>query len=165
MELNIAQAFGLLSFALGIYTFLQKNDRRLKLSMLCLFSCQSIHFFLMGYPNAAAANILNFFRAFISIKFNTPWLGGIFILANIVWGIYLYESIVSVLPIIGACCGTYAVFFLDNIKMRVAFIIGALCWITHNFIVGSVGGILLETIVILANTITIIRIHISAIKQ
>lgn len=161
MDLYIAQGFGLLSFAIGTYTFLQKNDTRLKSSMLCLFACQSIHFFLMGSTSAVAANILNFFRTFISIKFNTPWLGVLFIIANISWGLFLYQSMVSLLTIIGACCGTYAVFFLDGIKMRIAFIIGAFCWIIHNIIVGSVGGILLESIVIIANTTTIISIHFS----
>ncbi|MGJ8691362.1 MAG: YgjV family protein [Thalassotalea sp.] len=162
MDLNIAQAFGLLSFVFGTYTFLQKNDQRLKVSMLCLFTCQSIHFFLMGSPTAAAANILNLLRTFISLKFNKPWLGALFIAANIAWGVYLYQSMISILPTIGACLGTYAVFYLQAIKMRLAFILAALCWITHNIVVNSVGGILLESIVIIANTITAIRIYLQA---
>ena len=161
MEFYIAQGFGLLSFAIGTYTFLQKDDRHLKISMLFLFGCHTIHFFLMGASTAAAANLLSFLRTFISIKYNKPFVGILFILANISWGLYLYQSPVSILPIIGASIGTYAVFFLSGIKMRIAFIIGALSWITHNLIVGSVGGIMLETIVLIANATTIIRIYLS----
>ena len=160
MDFNFAQSLGLLSFILGTYTFLQKNDKQLKVSMLCLFACQTAHFFLLGSPTAAAANLLSLIRTFISIKFKMPWVGIVFITANIVWGGILFETMLSILPILGACCGTYAVFFLHGIKMRLAFILGAVCWITHNILVGSIGGILLELIVIIANALTIVRIYL-----
>ncbi|WP_440877104.1 YgjV family protein [Thalassotalea sp. PLHSN55] len=159
MEFYIAQALGLFSFILGGYTFFQKSDARLKFSMLCLFACQSLHFFLLGASVAAAANILNFLRTFIAIKYNSPRIGLLFIAANIIWGSYLYQSPISILPILGAGLGTFAVFFLQGIKMRLAFITGAVCWITHNIVVQSVGGVLLESVVIIANVITICRLY------
>lgn len=160
MDFNFAQSLGLLSFMLGTYTFLQKNDKQLKVSLLCLFVCQTAHFYLLGSPTAAAANLLSLFRTFISIKFNKPWVGMVFITVNMIWGGILFDSMLSILPILGACCGTYAVFFLHGIKMRLAFILGAVCWITHNILVGSIGGILLEIIVIIANALTSVRIYL-----
>lgn len=79
MDLYIAQAFGFLSFILGTYAFLQKDDKRLKIGLLGLFFVQSIHFFLMGSPSAVAVNILSFIRTLVSIKFTQTWLGIFFI--------------------------------------------------------------------------------------
>ncbi|NVK23367.1 MAG: YgjV family protein [Gammaproteobacteria bacterium] len=63
------------------------------------------------------------------------------------------------LPIIAACFGTYAIFFLSGIKMRIAFMCGAACWIINNAYIGSIGGVLLEVMVLIANTVTIYRIR------
>lgn len=154
----VAQGFGLLAFVFGLITFMQKNDDRLKFYMLCLFASQVIHFYLMGAATASAVNLLNFIRTFISLKYNKVWLGVTFILINIAWGTYLYQSPISILPILGSCIGTYSVFFLQGIKMRLAFMLGAVCWLTHNTMILSIGGMLLETIVFLGNVVTIIRL-------
>ncbi|MDT0594621.1 YgjV family protein [Glaciecola petra] len=155
----VAQGFGLLAFVFGLVTFLQKNDDKLKLYMLCLFASQVIHFYLMGAATASAANLLNLIRTFISLKYNKVWLGVIFIVINIAWGAYLYQSPLSILPILGSCFGTFSIFFLQGIRMRLAFIFGAICWLTHNAMILSIGGILLETIVILGNLVTIMRLR------
>lgn len=47
--------------------------------------------------------------------------------------------------------GTYSVFVLKGIQMRVGFLLGAMCWLTNNIIVGSVGGSLLEATLICVN--------------
>jgi hypothetical protein len=157
--LLVAQAFGILSFLIGIYTFTQKNDQKLKLSMLALFTSQTIHFLLMGSSNGAIANFLSLIRTLVSIKFANKWVGAVFIGINIVWGAPGVNSVVDILPILGACIGTYAIFFLSGIAMRLAFVLGAIFWITNNIIIGSIGGILLESMVISMNLITIWRIH------
>lgn len=157
--LILAQSFGILAFLFGLITFLQKNDERLKLYMLCLFSCQIVHFYLMGAAAASAANVLNLVRTFVSLKFNQLWVGALFLILNVLWGAYLYQSPISILPILGSCFGTFSVFYLSGIKMRLALIAGAFCWITHNIYIFSIGGILLESIVIFGNLVTIYRLH------
>lgn len=154
----VAQGFGLLAFVFGLITFLQKNDDRLKFYLLFLYTSQIIHFFLMGAATASAANVLNLIRTFVSLRFNTAWTGITFILLYLAWGIYLFESPISLLPILGSCIGTYSLFFMQGIRMRLTFIFGAVCWLTHNTMILSIGGILLETIVISGNLVTIIRL-------
>jgi hypothetical protein len=46
---------------------------------------------------------------------------------------------------------------LRGIQMRIAFLIGACCWLTNNILVGSIGGTLLELTVITVNSLTIFR--------
>jgi len=59
---------------------------------------------------------------------------------------------------LGMSIGTYAVFVLKGIQMRIAFILGAICWLINNILVGSIGGILLEATLISVNITTIIRL-------
>ncbi|MDC2888662.1 YgjV family protein [Psychrosphaera algicola] len=120
--------------------------------------CQTLHFYLLGSTNGAIANGISFIRTVISIKFHGKYLGWIFLALNILWGVPMVESAVDVLPIIAACCGTFAIFFLQGIKMRLAFMTGAVCWIVNNVIVGSIGGVMLESMVLITNLITIIRL-------
>jgi len=62
-------------------------------------------------------------------------------------------------PILGTCIGTYALFCLAGIKMRLAFICGAICWLTNNILVGSIGGTLLEMTLLMVNCFTIWRLY------
>lgn len=154
-----AQLLGLLSFLIGLYAFSQKSDHKLKVSLGCLFICQTLHFYFLGVPTAAAANFLSFIRTIASVWLNKPYMGWLFIGLNIVWGGFLFTSPLGVLPIIAACLGTYGLFFLSGIKLRLAFMTGAICWIINNIIVGSIGGVLLETMVLVTNLITIVRLR------
>ena len=42
--------------------------------------------------------------------------------------------------------------------MRLLMLVGSGCWLTNNILVGSFGGILLESTVIVMNSITILRL-------
>jgi hypothetical protein len=43
--------------------------------------------------------------------------------------------------------------------MRLAFICGAICWLTNNILVGSIGGTLLEMTLLMVNCFTIWRLY------
>ncbi len=42
--------------------------------------------------------------------------------------------------------------------MRIGFLLGAVCWLTNNIMVGSIGGVLLEATLLLTNLLTIFRL-------
>ncbi|MER2493129.1 YgjV family protein [Catenovulum sediminis] len=165
IEINTAQLIGFLSLFLGICTFLQKNDLKLKICMVFLFASQTLHFVLMGSATAAASNTLSLIRTIVCVRFSNKWVASGFINLNLLWGIYLYQSPISFLPIMGGCAGTYAVFFLEGIKMRLVFILGATFWIIHNSVIGSLGGTALEALVIITNVFTIFRIYSAKKKR
>lgn len=154
----LAQSFGLLSFVLGVLAFSQKDDTKLKLYLGVLFLSQTCHFYLLGSLTSAAANCLSLIRTVLSVKFHGRSLGWLFIALNVLWGGYLLDHPIAVLPIIAACLGTYGLFFLSGIKMRLAFMTGAICWVINNIWLGSVGGVLLEVMVFTTNAITIFRL-------
>ncbi|WP_032096146.1 MULTISPECIES: YgjV family protein [unclassified Alteromonas] len=155
----LGQIFGVLAFLVATYSFTHKSDIKLKLSLIVMFSFQTAHFFFLGSVTGTIANFLNFFRTIISIKANHRYIGALFIVINIVWGAFNVHQPVDLCPIFGACFGTYAIFYADGILMRKLFICGAFFWLTNNVYLGSVGGVLLEVSVIIANSITIYRLQ------
>lgn len=157
-EFNFAQAVGLFSFFLGVLCFYQKDDKKLKLVMLTLNLNHAFHFWLLNAHTAAFGALLSFIRTSLSIKTSSRTVAYIFVLIGLGWGYYLSASWVDLFPIVGSCIGTYALFCLTGIAMRLAFLLAAFFWLVNNLIVGSLGGTLLEITLIAVNSTTIFRL-------
>lgn len=153
----LGQLFGLLSFALGIYCFYQHDDRKLKIFMFVLQFNNCIHFALLGAYTAVLSSFLSVVRTGLSLKTSSRLVAWLFIALSFGLGWYLADDWVGMLPVIGACIGTYALFCLTGIRMRVAFLLGASFWLANNIAVGSIGGTLLELTLISVNGRTIYR--------
>ncbi|PAO36106.1 permease [Vibrio vulnificus] len=158
-EIDLAQALGFLSFGLGISTFYQKNDRHLKILMLVFNLNHLLHFLLLGSMLSALSALLSALRTTTSIFTSSKWVAAIFILIGIVSGLGMAEHWWELWPIAGTVIGTYSLFVLSGIRMRIGFLAGANCWLINNILVGSIGGTLLEMTVIIMNLITIYRLY------
>ncbi|WP_114765600.1 YgjV family protein [Vibrio rhodolitus] len=161
--ISIAQLFGLISFALGLSTFYQKDDRRLKIVMLTLNLNHLIHYLLMGSLVSALSSLLSAFRTATAVYFVPHYLSPkraaiSFIFASTAFGLVVADSLQDLWPIFGTAIGSYAVFMLHGIKMRLAFLAGAGCWLVNNILLGSIGGTLLELSAISVNLFTIARL-------
>ena len=154
----IAQALGFLSFALGMIGFYQKDDKKLKIIMTIFSLNHMIHYLLLGSILSALSALLAALRNGIAIYISSKVFATIFIIISVSLGGYLANSIWDMWAILGMSIGTYAVFVLKGVQMRIAFLIGATCWLTNNIIVGSIGGTLLEGTLICVNLVTIIRL-------
>ncbi len=161
-EFNLAQALGMLSFFLGVTCFFQKDDKKLKWIMLSVNLNNVLHFALLGAWTAVVASVFSVLRTGLAIKTSSRLAAIGFIVLIIGFGVYVADSWLDLFPVAGACIGTYALFCLRMIQMRIAFLIAALCWLTNNILVGSIGGTLLEATLIGVNLHTIYRLHFSA---
>lgn len=158
-EIDLAQALGFLRFGLGISTFYQKNDRHLKILMLVFNLNHLLHFLLLGSMLSALSALLSALRTTTSIFTSSKWVAAILILIGIVSGLGMAEHWWELWPIVGTVIGTYSLFVLSGIRMRIGFLAGATCWLINNILVGSIGGTLLEMTVIIMNLITIYRLY------
>lgn len=157
--LDTAQLIGLLSFVIGIYSFAQKDDRKLKISLCIMYVNHAIHFALLGAVTACLGAFLAVVRTGISVKTSSKYVAYVFILVTASWGVYLSNTWHDMLPIVGSCIGTYALFCMHGILMRVAFVVGAFCWLLNNILIGSIGTTLLELTLLAVNISTILRLY------
>ncbi len=155
----LAQALGFISFCLGFSVFYQKNDRHLKILMLIFNLNHLLHFLLLGSMVSALSALLSALRTTTAIFVSSKRVAAVFIVISLVSGFWVAEQWRDLWPIIGTVIGTYSVFCLSGIRMRIGFLLGASCWLTNNILVGSIGGTLLEMTVIVMNLLTIYRLH------
>ncbi|SHE46950.1 YgjV family protein [Vibrio gazogenes] len=156
---TLAQALGLVSFALGLSTFYQKNDRRLKILMLIFNLNHCIHYLLLGSTVSALSTMLSAARTTTAIFVSSIRVAAVFIVISLVSGVWMANHWWDLWSVVGTVIGTYSVFCLAGIKMRIGFLLGGICWLINNIIVGSIGGVMLETSLLSMNLLTIYRIH------
>lgn len=154
----IAQLMGFASFAIGMYAFYQKDDKKLKVVMFIFNLNHAIHYLLLGTVVSAISALLSAFRTGLSIYVSSKWVAFFFITIGLVSGLYMADEIRDLWAVMGMCIGTYALFVLKGIFMRIAFLVGACCWLINNLLVGSIGGTLLEATLITTNATTIFRL-------
>lgn len=158
-ELNLAQFFGMISFTLGVLCFYQRDDKRLKMMMLLLQLNNVLHFGLLGAWTASLSALIAVGRTGLALRTRSRRLAYLFIVLSVVLGLLVGDRWTDIFPILGTCMGTYALFCLSGIAMRLAFLLGACFWLTNNIIVGSLGGTLLEATLIAVNLNTIRRLY------
>lgn len=155
----LAQTLGMVSFGLGIAAFYQKNDRNLKIMMVIFNINHLIHFLLLGAMTSALSAFLSALRSTTAIYVSSKVVASLFILLSVLGGIMVAEQWRDLWPILGVTIGTYSIFCLSGIVMRMGFLFGAICWLINNILVGSIGGVLLESTLIVVNVMTMLKIH------
>ena len=154
----LAQSVGLLALVIGILTFAQHSDHRLRLFLTLFSALIGAHFFLLGGSTAAFSAWLSGVRAFVSTR--TRHVAVMLFFVGLVWliGIPNITRPVQCLPVIGTTLGTWALFREQGVRMRVIIWLSTVCWMTHNYAIGSIGGAMVETCFLFVNGHTIYRL-------
>ncbi|MFB0974885.1 MAG: YgjV family protein [Tolumonas sp.] len=154
----LAQSVGLIAFGIGISAFVQKNDHRLRLFLTMYCAVIGLHFFLMGSSTAAFAAWLSGIRSFVSSRTRHVAVMTFFLVLVWVLGIPNISQPIQWLTIIGTTLGTWALYREQGIRMRLLMLMGTICWVTHNFVIGSIGGAMIEGSFLFVNSHTIFRL-------
>ncbi len=74
-------------------------------------------------------------------------------------GAFSIQRLSEALGVMGICVGTYSLFMLDGIRLRLGLLTGSLLWLGNNIALGSVGGTLLEACSASMNAVTLYRLY------
>lgn len=153
-----AQLVGLIALVIGVSAFLQKHDDLLRRNLTIYTLLMGIQFILLGLWAAAAAALLGTIRTYISIRTKNIWVMSGFLL--IVWIVALPNAsqTLDYFPIVGTTLGTWALFREQGLRMRSMMLLGTICWLSHNYLVGSIGGTVIEAIFLVVNTKTMFKL-------
>lgn len=157
---SFAQITGYIAFFVGIYAYLQKNDQRLKL--LSAFECATgvLHFWLMADPAASITLAISFFRSIFSLYTRSIRVALFFIIIICLCGYTFAQSWHALFPVMGSILITAAIFLSSGKTMRYYILAGSFFWLCNALIIGSIGSSLQESLIIIANIITIIRLRL-----
>jgi hypothetical protein len=153
-----AQLTGYAAFVLGVVSFLQRDDRRLKAMVGAQAFSYAVHFYLLGHLPAVAASLVTCTRALISLRTRSRLVALLLIAVNLVLGALTAHTAAAALPIAATTLGTIAFFWFEGIGMRLVLLGATGCWLANNLLVGSIGGTLLEVFIGASNTVTCFRL-------
>jgi hypothetical protein len=157
--LSIAQLVGYLAFVLGVVSFLQRDDTRLRAMIAAQALSYCVHFSLLGSTMAALASLVTCTRALVSLVTRSTKVGLAILAVNVVLGVSgAGTSVAGWLPVLGTTAGTVAFFWFDGLAMRFILLGATACWLANNLWVGSIGGSVLELLVGVANGVTCYRL-------
>lgn len=160
-----AQCVGYAAFVLGVGSFLQTDDRRFKLFMAGECLAYVLHFALLGNPTAVASSTMSLLRSLLALRTRSKWVMVGVIAANLALGLALAKHPGDWLPLAASCLGTFALFQLQGVAMRLVMLCGTCLWIANNIIAGSIGGTALEVVIAAVNSVTIWRLARQARTQ
>ncbi|MEP7705429.1 YgjV family protein [Paraglaciecola sp. 25GB23A] len=149
-----AQTIGLVALVVGLSAFLQKSDYLLKRNLTIYTLLMGIQFLMLDLWASALAAWLGTFRTYVSMRSRSTAVMWSLIAIVLIFALPTVRSVTEVLPIIGNILGTWAMFKEQGLRMRALMFVGTLCWLTHNYLVGSIGGTVIEALFLVVNANT-----------
>lgn len=155
----LAQFIGLLGIISHIICFQQSRRGRVLFIMAigCFF--WAIHFTLLGFYTAAAANIIAALRSFVFYKYkkrdsSLVMYGfiAVFLLATVL----TWQGPISLFPLLASIFSTYAGWAVSAQKIRWLTLPAPMFWLMHNVTVHSI-GVVSDTLVLISIIVGLYR--------
>ncbi|MEZ8143280.1 YgjV family protein [Enterovibrio sp. FF113] len=152
-----SQILGYLALSTAIIAMLQTNDIKLKVWMTIGYILLASHYVMLQSLVTACTLTIGAVRNVVSIRYNSFWVALIFAAFYLVVGILVMSKPIDLLAVIGAVINTIAIITLKGIKMRLVLIFSCFFGISNAVVIGSIGGAVLECILLLLGLITVYR--------
>ncbi|MCK5934297.1 MAG: YgjV family protein [Fulvimarina manganoxydans] len=153
------QIAGLVALGLCVVAFSSKSDDRL-LAILVLGNVAfAIQFAFFGAWVASTISGLIILRIFLARRM--PRHRGAMIamlLATLFVAALVWQGPSDFIPLAAGLLGTFAMFMLRGIPMRLCLAVAAFLWMVTNAVSGSWGALAAEGLVLVVNLVTILRI-------
>ena len=144
----------------------QFKDRRHIVSCL-LVSCLLIssHFMILGHWTAASLGIIAALRFTTSIFSTSRYFMYLFIAATWIVAIVTFQGLLSIIGCAAGTISTIGSFCKEDKKLRQLVFGATLLWITHNYLAGSPGAVILEIFFASSNVVGYYRFYIKPKRQ
>lgn len=153
----------LVTFTLIIECFamqLKDKDRILALlSLSCLFN--GLHYLLLDQPTAGYIFLFSSIRFLVSIRWKFQWMAAASLCISLFITVYTYTGLLSILGFIATVFITTGSFSKNDKFLRLMMILGGSLWLTHNAILWSPVGILVEVIFVGSGVIGYYRYYLA----
>lgn len=154
------QLIGLLGFCVLVLSFYKKEIAKILTYQITSNFAYTVHYFLLGGLTGAFCSLIGIIRNIVLIKFNNrKVIIPIFILLYLIVTILFYENIYSIFPMIAN--STYLILITHKNKKNILIgaIISSIFWVLYSAFVSSYVSIVTESILIVSNTIQLIKLR------
>ncbi|MBP0049560.1 YgjV family protein [Marinobacterium sp. AK62] len=161
-NLNVlaGQFFGLMALVLCVLAFSSKKDDRLLILLISANVAFALQFLVFQSWTAAALTVLVIVRIVLARRYpgSVPVMLGV-LGASGVASVLTWQGWPDLPAMIAMVLGTLGMFLLRGIPLRVSLGLAATFWGLSHLLVGSVGGLMAEALVVITNAITIYRLY------
>ncbi len=148
-----------------ILSFQFKERKKIVACLIVSAIFISSHFMLLGHWTAAYLGLLAAARFTSSLFTTSKRIMWIFLFITFVISIFSFEGLLSVLGCTATIFTTVASFSKEDKLLRQLMLVGTMIWITHNYLAGSPGAVLMEALFISSNLVGYYRYYIRPKKQ
>ncbi len=153
------QVVSLVALGLCVLAFSSKDDRKLMSLLVSANIAFAIQFALFGSWASALLTLLVIVRIVLARRYaRNYWVMSGVLAASCLGAWFTWQGPVDLLPLLAMFLGTLGMFLLRGVPMRLMLAAAATAWLLANLVVGSIGGVVAEAIVVFTNLITIFRL-------
>ena len=158
----IGQCFGIAAFTIAFLAYQAKTSQRLLIIQSGAILCFCIHYALLGAMTGFALNVICLARNIIFSNkdkrlFRSKLWPYALALVTVVIGVFTWEAWYSILLIIALAVNTVCMALPTSQGIRISLLVTCPPALVYNICVGSIGGIVNESLSIISATIGIIR--------
>lgn len=158
-QMIAGQAVGLAALLLCIAGFASRQDRRLLVILIFANVAFALQFALFGAWTAAGISALVILRILVAIRMPGNRIAMLVLLAASLGVAHVtWAGPTDIFPLAAGLLGTYAMFMLRGIPMRLGLAGCAVLWAVTNALSGSMGALAAEVLVLATNLFTIARL-------
>ena len=165
----IAQIAGIVGAGLSIVSYQSKNNKGMFLMKGISGLMFAVNFFLLGSYTGAVLNVINFVRSACVASKRSKYdkllfwgVNALYVLA----GILTYGGWLSILVTAAQLVGTYAMWDRNGKKLRILqFFVVSPCWLIHNIVAFSIGGIITEAVNLGSVVVSVLRFGINGFVE
>ena len=157
----LAQIIGFIAFFISLIAYHRNKKQKILSNMILSNVFNLIHYLLLGAYSGCITKIIAIFRdLFILVKNKNKILSAnifmiIFILIYILVGIYNYNNIFSILPLVAAIIYIIPVWNGDELTIKKTAFFCYFLWLVYNIFVFSIAGIVSNIISIISTFIAV----------
>ena len=152
------QLIGILAFCILVLSFYKKDTVMILTYQITSNFGYTVHYFLLGGLSGAFCSLIGIFRNITLIKSNNNRIiVPIFIFLYLLVTIIFYEGIYSLFPMIANSIYLITLIYKKKKTLLIGAIISSSLWILYSVFVSSYVSILTESILIISNTIQLIK--------
>ena len=148
-----------------ILSFQFKERKKIVACLIVSAIFISSHFMLLGHWTAAFLGLLAAVRFTSSLFTTSKKIMWIFLFITFVISTFSFEGLLSVLGCTATVFTTVASFSKEDKLLRQLMLVGTVIWITHNYLAGSPGAVLMEALFISSNLVGYFRYYIRPKKM
>lgn len=153
------QLIGILAFCIVVLSFYKKETTTILLYQITSNFIYAIHYFLLGGLSGAFCSIIGAVRNITLIKCNNKKvILPIFIIIYLTITIVFYEGIYSLLPMAAHITYLIGLTYKNKKTILKGSLISSSCWLLYAIFVSSYVCIVTESILLISNTIQLIRL-------